>query len=166
MPKSAEKESFTYQQAEQKLLAYIEQHAMRKTPERFEVLRMVCSIHSIFSVDELVSHMQKRSKFVVSRATIFNTLDLFYDAGLVVKHTLKRAALYEYNDQNISSMLMVCAKCGAVQEYRDDELTLSMMRIKAKQFTVQRPVLYLHGLCSKCVKPQGRKKNTSRITKK
>ena len=68
---------------------------MRKTPERYEILRAAGLANGIFTIDGLMKIMQEEGTFQVSRATVFNTMELFCDAGLVIKHPLATAAHYE-----------------------------------------------------------------------
>jgi len=139
-----------YEQAKSLLMEYMVKHHMRKTSERFEVLAAVCQMGDIFSIDQLGEKMQEVSPFLVSRATLFNTLETLIDAQLVIKHTLTRAALYEFNLDKRPRIFMVCGQCGLVRRFEKIEVTRFLSEIKNRQFFVRQPVLYLHGLCRKC----------------
>jgi len=67
---------------------HIELKKQRKTPERYAILEEVYGFNHHFDADELYNKM-KRSKFSVSRATIYNTLDLLVELDLVTKHIFK-----------------------------------------------------------------------------
>ena len=82
--------SSLFLQAKSLLTEYLEKRHMRKTPERFEVLRAICQTDDIFSIEQLNGKMQMNSTFQVSRPTLFNALETFVDAQLVIKHTLQR----------------------------------------------------------------------------
>ncbi|MFV0554124.1 MAG: Fur family transcriptional regulator [Mangrovibacterium sp.] len=64
---------------------YIEKHGQRKTPERFAILEEIYSYEGHFGVEQLYASMLEK-KYRVSRATIYNTIDLLLDCKLVVKH--------------------------------------------------------------------------------
>lgn len=145
-----EKRNQFHAQAVQVLTQYIERNGMRKTPERFEVLRWACNQEGLFSIDQLDAVMHAEGKFQVSRVTLFNTLEMFVEMGLFTKHLLKRAALYECTMHRSPRILEVCDECGMVKEMKQDKLYRMLRDLKVRSFVLQQPVLYLHGLCSKC----------------
>ena len=148
-----------YNLAAQLLTEYIKGKNIRKTPERFEILRIICQISGIFSIDELQEIMEKEAKFKVSRVTLFNTLKLFEDASLVIKHTLVRAAHYECCVTPHPLVCLVCQKCGTVKKLESSKIENWLSEQKCKQFVITQPVLYFHGLCRSCmVKNSIRKK--------
>lgn len=139
-----------YQKAQVRLTDYLQTRQMRKTPERYEVLKTVCQMKDIFTIDQLAEQMQQGASFCVSRSTLFNTLETFAEAKLIIKHNLVRAGLYECNIEPQARACLVCEHCGMVRRLDKIEVTEFLSGIKARQFSVQQPVLYLHGTCRKC----------------
>ena len=155
-----------YTLAAQRLTEFMKGKITRKTPERFEILRVVCQISGIFSIDELQEEMEKKAKFQVSRVTLFNTLKLLEEAKLVIKHTLSRAAHYECCVTPHPMVCLVCEQCGSVRKLESSKIENWLNEQKCKHFVISQPVLYLHGLCRSClVKNSFKKRKANSKTK-
>ena len=74
---------------------HLELKGLRKTPERYAIINEIYSFNHHFDADELYSQMIKKN-YRVSRATIYNTLELLVSLELVTRHVFKdNLAKYE-----------------------------------------------------------------------
>jgi Fur family ferric uptake transcriptional regulator len=64
---------------------YLLEKGFRNTPERYTILEEIYSMDHHFNVDDLYLLMLQK-KYHVSKATIYNTIEIFLDAGLIRKH--------------------------------------------------------------------------------
>lgn len=64
---------------------YLQDRGFRNTPERYTILEEIYSLDHHFNVDDLYLIMMQK-KYHVSKATIYNTIEIFLDAGLIRKH--------------------------------------------------------------------------------
>jgi Fur family ferric uptake transcriptional regulator len=110
------------EQAESLFEAYLEQNGHRKTPERFAILRQVYAYDGHFDVDTLYEVMGS-SEYRVSRATLYNTLDLLLDCNLVRRHQFgDQGAQYEKCHRVKQHDHVILADTGEVLEFCDPRI--------------------------------------------
>ncbi len=74
---------------------YLKKHNYRKTQGRYDILFEIYTIDDHFEVETLYLTL-KNKNYHISRATIYNTIDLLLDCGLIVKHSFgNKAGSYE-----------------------------------------------------------------------
>ncbi len=137
-------------QVKDEFTEYLTLHKHRKTPERFAILDHIYSTKGHFDMDSLYKSMVD-TNFRVSRATLYNTMDLLLDCGLVVKHQFGGSmSKYERSYGNENHNHLICITCGAVREMRNDDLLAPSQLKKIRKFTVNYYSMYIYGVCSKC----------------
>jgi Fur family ferric uptake transcriptional regulator len=139
------------------LANYLELNRNRKTPERFTILDAVYSINGHFTLDELSEKLVSEYNFPVSRATLYNTLKLFIELRLVIRHRLQSTTKYEACYDNNSHSHQVCTMCGQVTEIKSKELTEVINSLHTKRFRKDGYSLYIYGICSNCQAKMTRK---------
>jgi len=132
---------------------YIERKGQRKTPERFAILDEVYTQEGHFDVEKLYIHM-KNNNYRVSRATLYNTMELLLDCGLVVKHQFgKNIAQFEKAHFCKQHDHIVCTVCGKVEEYCDPRIhEIEKTVASIMNFEISHHSLYFYGVCKSCQK--------------
>ena len=145
--------------------SYLKEKKHRQTPERFMVLEEIYRADGHFDADDMYFRM-KNVGYRVSRATVYNTLDLLLECGLVQRHQFgrnqsiyERAYAYRQHDH------IICNKCGKVIEFCDPRLQeIKTMLEKIHNFEISGHSLHFYGVCNDpetCEKQPEKKRRVS-----
>ena len=148
--KTAEKKDGVLQAVERILDNYLEMNNHRKTPERYAILNAVYHIEGHFTLDELGQKLSDEYRFPVSRATLYNTLNLFMELRLVIRHRFQGATKYEACYAGESHCHQICTMCGKVTEVKAPEISEAIEQLHLRRFRKDGFSLYIYGICSTC----------------
>jgi Fur family ferric uptake transcriptional regulator len=130
---------------------YLREKGLRYTRERQMVLDIVLSGRGHLNVADVQASL-KNEGYHVSRATVYRTLHLLTESGLVERVRLGEAHQhyepspgFEHHDH------LVCLKCGRIIEFYDPDLEKRQNRIyRHHRFHAKNHNLQVFGLCDDC----------------
>jgi len=129
---------------------YLKKKKMKLTAEREAIFNKVCNFRELFTLEVIWQELDKEN-FHVSRASVYNTINLLMEANIVVCHQFTNSLVkYELCCVAEGFIYIICNECGTVRKLQDEKLTQCCTAVKTPKFTREYYALYFYGLCSKC----------------
>ena len=136
------------------LKRYLREHGnLRSTSSRFAVLDAVLDTQGHFDAENLYYRIIT-SGVRISKATVYNTLDLLQSCGLVSKYRFaENASRYEKAFGRPQHHHLICLSCGDITEFVSEKLDQIQEEVcREKSFRPQSSTMQVFGMCPRCQK--------------
>ncbi len=135
----------------EKFNSFLKSEGLKPTRERLTILDEAISTEGHFEADDLVVILKKKG-LKSSRATVYRTLDIMAQAGVLRKVCLGESAIqFEKITNEPRHDHLVCTRCGNKYEFDLSELPALQQEICNRfNFTPIDYCYQIFGFCSEC----------------
>lgn len=142
------------EKAKRDFTSYLKRGNLRATEQRYEVLEAILGMEGHFGAEDLFVKMKSEGK-KVSRATVYNTLELLFELGVVSRHKVGNVFIYERALGRSHHDHLICVNCGTIIEFTSEEIERIQDEIcKKYKFKPIRHTHQIFGLCAKCAEKE------------
>ena len=133
---------------------YLREHNLPITAQRLAIADVLLESDRHLSAEEVTGELGSR-RLRVGTATVYRTLELLVRSGLVVERDFGEGfRRYEPARDVPHHEHLICTRCGAVREFRDERLErMTTLLAEAHGYVRQRHRLVIHGICDDCSRP-------------
>ena len=151
----------TVERETERFRAFLRGNKIRESRGRKLILREAVSSEGHFTAEEMVKKCREK-KYPVSRATVYRTLHLLKESGIIRETAYGEKHLhYEYARSKEHHHHARCLKCKRIIEFFCHERNLeSENALNKKNFHIIGHELHFYGICNECQKMEDRGQKT------
>ena len=137
--------------AKETFLNSLKEKSLRATKERMTLLEEIMKTRGHFDSEELYDKIRSKG-LKISRATIYNTLNVLVECGLISKYRFgENHARFEKAIGRPRHDHLICLECGDIIEFVNEKLDAIQKEVcEEKKFKLQNATLQIFGICAKC----------------
>jgi Fur family ferric uptake transcriptional regulator len=118
-------------------------------PQR-ELVAHIFARHKHFDTNELLDDLKQAGR-AVSRATVYRTLKLLVDAGLLRRIEIGPRTVFDHDYGYPAHDHLFCTECGAMIEFQNAKVDETLREIAAEHaFQTDGRSLVIRGVCGSC----------------
>lgn len=136
----------------ERFIGFLRRKGFKITQERLDVLREINTIDGHFEAEDLLIRLRQQGKSV-SKATIYRTLPLLLECGLVRQSFLtgEKQTYYEHTLGPRRHEHLICTRCGKVIEFMSPRLEAALATVyEDYRFAAEKRRVEIFGTCSEC----------------
>lgn len=127
-------------------------HGFRITPQREMIIEAIAHQGNHINAEDVFTLVQQRTQSM-NIATVYRTLDLLVEQGLVSRIDLGEGRVMYATTQHGPHIHLVCRQCGRIIDADQELLSALKDRLETEyQFAADLQHISLLGLCSSCQK--------------
>ena len=136
---------------------YLRERHKRRTVERRAILEAVIGLTGRFTAEE-VAGLMAAGTFPVAMPTVYATLELLVDCGILRRRSVNRGAFtYETAAESAPFRIdLICSSCGKVKTRHDADMARYLSARRQPGFTPTDFTLQIYGICRACSKSRNR----------
>ena len=143
--------------------AFLKQHGYQLTSERMEIAQVVSLQRRIFTTEGLMAQL-KEEGYRQSRGTVYSTVRLLAESGLIVQLPQASEAHYLTSEQASLYAVCRCRSCGAEVLYRQPRRLQALRHTTTHRYRLAQPLLIFSGLCQRCEREIAKTNNKKSAT--
>jgi Fur family transcriptional regulator, ferric uptake regulator len=130
---------------------HLRDHRQPVTRQRDQVAQTVFQAEEHLSVEEITRRLKDQGE-AVGTATVYRTLELLVESGLVRAHDFGEGfKRYEAMPAQTHHEHLICQRCGRVVEFQNVQLERMLPMIADEHaYQHQRHRVEIYGVCSEC----------------
>jgi Fur family ferric uptake transcriptional regulator len=138
-------------QLREQFARYLRDRRLPVTRQRLEIAEAITRVPDHPSVQRIQQELERRG-IVVGTATVYRTLDLLVESGLVEAHDFGDGfRRFEAARNEVRHEHVICQRCGRVEEFTNDRLERMLEMIADElAFLHRRHRVEIYGLCADC----------------